>query len=128
MDTRLRDSNEIQSMLQLPALGVIPHGRWTRRQTDPEAPLGPELLRDPRSPFSESFRALRTSMRLSSTSRQSKLITITSCQPAEGKSTVAVNMAAVLAQGGKRVAPGRHRYAPPLRVQAPEHRGRQGAF
>ena len=69
MDTRLRDSNEIQSMLQLPALGVIPHGRWTRRQTDPGAPLGPELLRDPRSPFSESFRALRTSMQMCSTSR-----------------------------------------------------------
>ena len=104
MDTRLRDSNEIQSMLQLPALGVIPQGQWTRRQADLGKPAGPELLRDPRSPFSESFRALRTSMQLSSTSRQSRLITVTSCQPAEGKSTVAVNMAAVLAQGGKRVA------------------------
>ena len=104
MDTRLRDAHEIQSILQLPPLAVIPQGHWKLREADVEAPLGPELLRDPRSPFSESFRALRTSMRLSSTSRQSKLITITSCQPAEGKSTVAVNMAAVLAQGGKRVA------------------------
>jgi capsular exopolysaccharide synthesis family protein len=104
MDTRLRDAHEIQTILQLPPLAVIPQGHWKLREADVEAPLGPELLRDPRSPFSESFRALRTSMRLSSTSRQSRLITVTSCQPAEGKSTVAVNMAAVLAQGGKRVA------------------------
>lgn len=104
MDTRLRDAHEIQEMLQLPPLAVIPQGHWKLREADVAAPVGPELLRDPRSAFSESFRALRTSMQLSSTSRQSKLITITSCQPAEGKSTVAVNMAAVLAQGGKRVA------------------------
>ena len=104
MDTRLRDAHEIQEMLQLPPLAVIPQGHWKLREADVAAPVGPELLRDPRSPFSESFRALRTSMQLSSTSRQSKLITITSCQPAEGKSTVAVNTAAVLAQGGKRVA------------------------
>jgi capsular exopolysaccharide synthesis family protein len=43
-------------------------------------------------------------MRLSTTSRESKVIAVTSCQPAEGKSTVSVNMAAVLAQGGKKVA------------------------
>jgi capsular exopolysaccharide synthesis family protein len=104
MDTRLRDAHEIQEMLQLPPLAVIPQGHWKLREADVASPVGPELLRDPRSPFSESFRALRTSMQLSSTSRQSKLITITSCQPAEGKSTVAVNTAAVLAQGGKRVA------------------------
>jgi len=104
MDTRLRDAHEIQEMLQLPPLAVIPQGHWKLREADVAAPVGPELLRDPRSAFSESFRALRTSMQLSSTSRLSKVITITSCQPAEGKSTVAVNMAAVLAQGGKRVA------------------------
>lgn len=103
LDTRVRDAYEIQELLQLPPLAIIPQGRWNLHQSNVSSPVGPELLRDPRSPFSESFRALRTSMQLSTTSRQSKLITITSCQPAEGKSTVAVNMAAVLAQGGKRV-------------------------
>lgn len=105
MDTRLRDAHEIQEILGLPSLAMIPQSHWKNsKETDLEWVVGPELLRDPRSPFSESFRALRTSMRLSSTSRESKVIAVTSCQPAEGKSTVSVNMAAVLAQGGKKVA------------------------
>jgi len=103
VDTRLRDAHEIQEMLGLPSLAVIPQSHWKSRESEVELAAGPELLRDPRSPFAEAFRALRTSMRLSSTSRESKVIAVTSCQPAEGKSTVTVNMAAVLAQGGKRV-------------------------
>ncbi|HTW48592.1 MAG TPA: polysaccharide biosynthesis tyrosine autokinase [Acidobacteriaceae bacterium] len=103
MDTRLRDVHEIQEILGLPSLAMIPQSHWKNKESELEWAVGPELLRDPRSPFSESFRALRTSMRLSTTSRQSKVIAVTSCQPAEGKSTVSVNMAAVLAQGGKKV-------------------------
>jgi polysaccharide biosynthesis transport protein len=103
MDTRLRDVHEIQEILGLPSLAMIPQSHWKSKESDLEWVVGPELLRDPRSPFSESFRALRTSMRLSTTSRESKVIAVTSCQPAEGKSTVSVNMAAVLAQGGKKV-------------------------
>jgi polysaccharide biosynthesis transport protein len=103
MDTRLRDVHEIQEILGLPSLAMIPQSHWKSKESELEWVVGPELLRDPRSPFSESFRALRTSMRLSTTSRQSKVIAVTSCQPAEGKSTVSVNMAAVLAQGGKKV-------------------------
>ena len=104
MDTRLRDAHEIQEILGLPSLAMIPQSHWKSKGSDLEWVVGPELLRDPRSPFAESFRALRTSMRLSTTSRESKVIAVTSCQPAEGKSTVSVNMAAVLAQGGKKVA------------------------
>jgi polysaccharide biosynthesis transport protein len=103
LDTRVRDVHEIQEILGLPSLAIIPQSHWKNKESDLEWVVGPELLRDPRSPFSESFRALRTSMRLSTTSRQSKVIAVTSCQPAEGKSTVSVNMAAVLAQGGKKV-------------------------
>ena len=104
MDTRMRDAHEIQEMLGLPSLAMIPQSHWKSKGSELEWVVGPELLRDPRSPFSESFRALRTSMRLSTTSRGSKAIAVTSCQPSEGKSTVSVNMAAVLAQGGKKVA------------------------
>jgi polysaccharide biosynthesis transport protein len=104
MDTRLRDAHEIQEILGLPSLAMIPQSHWKSKESELEWVVGPELLRDPRSPFSESFRALRTSMRLSTTSRQSKVIAVSSCQPAEGKSTVSANMAAVLAQGGKKVA------------------------
>jgi succinoglycan biosynthesis transport protein ExoP len=110
MDTRLRDAHEIQEILGLPSLAMIPQSHWKNKGSDLEWVVGPELLRDPRSPFAESFRALRTSMRLSTTSRESKVIAVTSCQPGEGTSTVS----------------GGHRYAASVGLQTPAPRRRQG--
>jgi polysaccharide biosynthesis transport protein len=60
-------------------------------------------IHDPKAPASEAFRALRTSIRYSSVDDTVKTIVITSASPLEGKSTVTVNLAATLAQIGKRV-------------------------
>jgi len=103
MDTRMRDSKHIQELLGLPALAIVPQTSWKSKESEREMGSGPELLWDPRSPFSEAFRVFRTSIQLSSAARQSRVIAITSCQPAEGKSTVSTNLAAALAQGGKKV-------------------------
>jgi capsular exopolysaccharide synthesis family protein len=103
MDTRINDSTHVQEVLGLPGLAIIPHTNWKGREDEQSSVPGPELLWDPRSAFSESFRVLRTSIQLSSVARQSRVIAVTSCQPAEGKSTIATNLAAVLAQSGKKV-------------------------
>jgi capsular exopolysaccharide synthesis family protein len=107
MDTRMRDSRQIQDLLGLPAIAVVPQTNWKSKEKtkdfDPETVVGPEILWDSRSAFAEAMRVLRTSIQLSSTSRQSRVIAVTSCQPGEGKSTLSSNLAAALAQGGKRV-------------------------
>ena len=103
MDTRMRDSKQIQELLGVPAIAIVPQTNWKGRGPDPAASDGPEILWDARSSFAESMRVFRTSIQLSSTSRESRVIAVTSCQPAEGKSTLSMNLAAVLAQGGKRV-------------------------
>jgi polysaccharide biosynthesis transport protein len=55
----------------------------------------------PLSPIVDAFRALRTGLYAATANKTSKIFLITSTAPREGKSTVAANLAAVLAEGGK---------------------------
>jgi capsular exopolysaccharide synthesis family protein len=104
MDTKMRDSKQIQDFLGVPAIAIVPQTNWKNKGSEPDAAMGPEILWDARSSFAESIRVFRTSIQLSSTSRESRVIALTSCQPKEGKSTLSMNLAAALAQGGKKVA------------------------
>lgn len=59
--------------------------------------------RAPHAPLVEAFRSLRTSVLLSTPDRPPSSLLVTSAQPAEGKTTVACNLAISLAQLGHRV-------------------------
>jgi succinoglycan biosynthesis transport protein ExoP len=88
------------------------------------------------SAFSEAFRELRTSVILSATARFTNSILVTSAQPGEGKTTVAVNLAFSLAQLGKPVLlvdadmrrPSIQKYFPQRDSQLSSYLGGQGAW
>ena len=115
-DDSVHSTEEVERLLHLPALAVIPAigtGPRHRRLAAPGALLKgngnsadhPELLinADPQSPLAESYRHLRTSVLLSTAGRAPKSLLVTSSLPGEGKTTTAVNTAIALAQTGARV-------------------------
>ena len=59
--------------------------------------------KEPKSPISEIFRNLRTTVQFANTKRGLKSILVTSTSPGEGKSWISANLATVFAQAGKKV-------------------------
>ena len=95
LDDTIRDPEVFLRRYNLPILGVIAH----HEQQD-GAPI---TRRSPRSPVSEAFRSLRTNVHYASVDRPLRTLLVTSPTPADGKTTIATNLAVVLAQGGSKV-------------------------
>jgi polysaccharide biosynthesis transport protein len=122
MDNTVRTPEQIQYICNWPALGTIPlsseslrssYYRLLRKPVSDRVLSSGEEVKEPdlativhtrpRSEAAESYRALRTSILLSSLGGPPKTILITSALPQEGKTTTALNSATVLAQRGSRV-------------------------
>ena len=106
LDTGLHNVGEIETLMQLPSLAVIPRSRRSAADQAPgmsTAQRNITVLNQPKSQFTESFRALRTSLLLATAGHPPKFILFTSATPSEGKTTTASNLACVLAQGDARV-------------------------
>jgi polysaccharide biosynthesis transport protein len=116
LDDTVHSTQEVERVLHLPALAVIPSvGNATRRRvltgtTALQKQNGngtghSELLMnvDGRSPLAEAYRHLRTSVLLSTAGRAPRSLLVTSSLPGEGKTTTAVNTAISLAQTGASV-------------------------
>jgi len=113
-DNTVRNMEQVSAISTLPALGMIPlqvsgNGNLRKRlKTVPAADgelQSPTLVTyaRPKSQAAESYRALRTSILLSSFGAPPKVILVTSALPQEGKTTISANSAVVLAQRGSRV-------------------------
>lgn len=113
IDDRLQTSEEVESVSTLPALAAIPHikselakSKGRKMQTDFPALQTRQwlvALEDPQSHSAEAYRALRSSLLLSSIDNPPRVIVVTSSFPGEGKTTTAVNLAITLAQRNERV-------------------------
>ena len=94
LDDTVKDPDVITTHLGLSVLGNLFHV---------EEDAEPVTVLQPRSPASEAYRALRTNIQFASVDYPLKSLLITSAGPQEGKSTIAINLAIVLAQSGMRV-------------------------
>lgn len=105
LDTGVRTVAQIEAISGLPSMALIPRTRRTAAEMAQQSPTMRSLgvLSSPKSQFAEAFRALRTSLLLSTAGHEPKVVLLTSATPAEGKTTVSVNLACVLAQRGVRV-------------------------
>jgi succinoglycan biosynthesis transport protein ExoP len=122
LDDTVHSTEEVERVLHLPALAVIPSiAGSTRRPVIGSLPGVTALQKngngngngnghgellmnvDGRSPLAEAYRHLRTSVLLSTAGKTPKSLLITSSLPGEGKTTTAVNTAISLAQTGASV-------------------------
>ncbi|CAN5263105.1 N/A [soil metagenome] len=114
LDDTVRSTEDVESLLQLPALAAIPNIDTTQKrrlllvggnneETDGKPNTSLLIHSDSRSSLAEAYRQLRTSILLSTAGHAPKSLLITSSLPAEGKTTTAVNTAISLAQTGAKV-------------------------
>ena len=109
LDRTVRTSSDVEGLLGVPVLGIIPRLRRLddedgeeARQHGKGAPLVVAL--DPLDPAAEAYRNLRMNLMFMSTEDEPvRTILFSSPGPDEGKSTTAVNFAVMLAQQGQRV-------------------------
>lgn len=93
---------EATGTLPIAVIANVGGDRWRRKPA--EAPVEHlYTVQTPHSPVSEAFRTLRTNLAFSAINSPVRTLLICSVLPREGKSTVAANLAIVLAQSGKRV-------------------------
>ncbi|MGC2742373.1 MAG: polysaccharide biosynthesis tyrosine autokinase [Candidatus Angelobacter sp.] len=110
VDNSIRTPDDVEVQCALPSLGIIPTiepaGKNGHKQLPPGALVPfvlPVALSQPKSPISEAYRALRTSLLLASAGAPPKVLVVTSASPGEGKTTTSVNTAIVMAQSGRKV-------------------------
>lgn len=97
-DDTLKSSEELERFFGLAVVGYI------SEVTPREQKQGNlNVSAQPRAPIAEAFRSIRANLEFAGVDKPLKTILLTSAGPAEGKSTTAANLAAIMAQGGKRV-------------------------
>jgi polysaccharide biosynthesis transport protein len=110
LDNLIRSPEEIEDLAGVSLFGMIPHikpglTKNTLQEGEEDGSKRDALitLLRPQSQTAEAFRSLRTALLLASAGAPPKTVLVGSAVPGEGKTTVSMNLAAVLTQSGARV-------------------------
>lgn len=100
-DRSIRSAEQVEYLLGLECLGVIPRlrGRMTRAG---EFNASTWAMRHPHSPFGEALRRVQVAMQ-ESPAPLLRSLGVTSAVPGEGATTVAINLAHMIASSGQKV-------------------------
>ncbi|MCS6909982.1 MAG: polysaccharide biosynthesis tyrosine autokinase [Anaerolineales bacterium] len=96
LDDTLRTSDDMSRLLPYPIVGYI--GEMERGRTGLVS-----VIDRPHSAIADAFRSLRTNLEFAAVDKPFQVIQITSASKGEGKSSIAFNLALIIAQRGKRV-------------------------
>ncbi|WP_133470250.1 GumC family protein [Paraglaciecola marina] len=97
MDNTFKTSDSVKESLSIPSLGITPLVKSSARGNEPEK----QYFKDVRSGFAESINTIRTGLLFSNIDNPPKTLLVTSSLPSEGKSTLAINLAAAYSHIGK---------------------------
>jgi capsular exopolysaccharide synthesis family protein len=118
LDNSIKSAQEVEKLTDLPTLAIVPIAQIRAtlareasahpKRLDPAShewgiPPALTVVKKPGAPVSEAYRALRTSVLLSTGDRPPQVLLVTSSQPDEGKTVTALNLACTMAQKGSRV-------------------------
>jgi hypothetical protein len=108
MDTSLGTIEDVEDILGIPVLGVIPSiqefAAGDKSETSAKSRSEPLVTHfAPRSPVSEAYRSLRTNLQFIRADKKAKAYLITSSSLQEGKTYNVVNLSLSLAQAGEKV-------------------------
>jgi len=84
---QIQGKSDIENLTALPFYGSLPSFNKKAHKL--------EVFNNPKSPFAESYRSVRTNLQFSTNHEQSNVILITSTIMGEGKSTTSANLAAI---------------------------------
>jgi capsular exopolysaccharide synthesis family protein len=100
LDDRIRDKTQLEQLSpEIPVLGLIPVIDGWRDRNSPYLVARSR----PKSPASEAYRGLRTSIQFMALENPTKVLQITSPCAGDGKTTTAANVAWIMAEAGQRV-------------------------
>ncbi len=100
IDTSIKSPSDVSRRVDLPMLGVIPHTDDLEEKIED---LRLAFMTNPDSLISEAFRQIRTCLLFSGPASQRRTLLVASPLPQDGRTTVAMNLAAAIAQDGRRV-------------------------